>query len=90
MNDGGCKVDPDYQMQREELVSKPGRWSVDKLLNFWRCVCNDEIRPVFEKKISAFVQELERVAPVCDKHCYDVNESANSGIMARLIAFSKP
>ena len=90
VNDGGCKVDPDHQMKREKLVSKPGGWRIDVLLDFWKCVCNDEIRPAFEQEISEFIRELERVAPVCDKHCYDVNESANSGIMARLIAFSKP
>lgn len=89
VNDGGCKVDPDYQTRRQNLVSKPKHWRVDALLNLWKCACNDATRPVFEGEISAFTDELEMLAAACDRHAYNVNESANSGIMARLVSFSK-
>ena len=92
VNHGGCKVDPDYQRgpkEASQVVSKPDEWRVDDLLNLLHGVCLPDTCPGLQDEINQFLGELESVADALDKHEYQVNDAANSGIMARLIAFKK-
>ena len=92
INQGGCKVDPDYQRgpkEASQVVSKPDEWRVDDLLNLLHGVCLPDTCPGLQDEMNQFLGELESVADALDKHEYQVNDAANSGIMARLIAFKK-
>ena len=92
VNHGGCKVDPDYQRgpkEASQVVSKPDEWRVDDLLNLLHGVCLPDTCPGLQDEMNQFLGELESVADALDKHEYQVNDAANSGIMARLIAFKK-
>ena len=92
VNHGGCKVDPDYQRgpkEASEVVSKPKEWRVDDLLNLLHGLCLPATRTGLVADMNQFLGELESVADALDKHEYQVNDAANSGIMARLIAFKK-
>ena len=72
-----------------EVVSKPKEWRVDDLLNLLHGLCLPATRTGLVADMNQFLGELESVADALDKHEYQVNDAANSGIMARLIAFKK-
>ena len=46
-----------------------------------------EIVAASEAEVRQMITELKRISPATDRHEYDSNETANSGIIARLIAF---
>ena len=92
INQGGCKVDPDYQRgpkEASQVVSKPDEWRVDDLLNLLHGVCLPDTCTGLQDEMNQFLGELESVADALDQHEYQVTDAANSGIMARLIAFKK-
>ena len=89
VNHGGCKVDPDHQRGRTKYVSKPEEWRVDGLLSLLHGACKPDTSPGLVGDIEEFIGELESVAAILDQHEYNFNDAANSGIMARLIAFKK-
>ena len=87
VNHGGCKVDPDHQCGGRKLVSKPDEWRVDQLVCLFVALSNPEIAPAMKKQRKRFIRELESIISAMDRHEYNVNFAANSGIMARLIHF---
>ena len=87
INDGGCKIDPDYERDDGvNVISKPKEWRVDVLLEFFRGICNTETAPALTTELGTFISELQSLVPALDTHEYNTNTAANSGIMARLIS----
>ena len=89
VNDGGCKVDPDYQWVGEPLTSKPSHWRVDTLLQLLRGMCQPETVDFMHDARNQFIKDLDTLIPSLDKHEYSINETANCGIMARIVSFKK-
>lgn len=88
INDGGCKVDPDYQREDGlKAISKPREWRVDAILELFRALCKPATAPAFGEEVNEFLAELESLAPALDEHIYNTNAAANCGIMARLVSF---
>ena len=68
-------------------MSKPGEWRVDQLVCLFVALSNPDIAPAMKKQRKRFIRELESIISAMDRHEYNVNFAANSGIMARLIHF---
>lgn len=86
INDGGCKVDPD-RLSTKKLISKPEDWRVDSMINVFRGLCKAETSPALINDAQYFISTMSEMAKCFDHHVYEVNETANSAIMARLISF---
>ena len=89
VNDGGCKVDPDYQCVGQTLISKPSHWRVDTLLQLLRGICQPETVEFLRGARDQFITDMETLIPSLDKHEYSINETANCGIMARIVSLRK-
>ena len=89
VNQGGCKVDPDYRCAGRSLKSKPSRWRVDGILQLLRGLCQPETAEFMSKKLKKFLSELAQLIPILDRHEYNINSAANCGIMARIISLVK-
>lgn len=45
------------------------------------------MRDAFLKDLQEFIDELEKLGPLFDMHDFNINPTANNGIIARLISF---
>ena len=86
VNSGGCKVDPDYAVE-EPQVSKPELWRVDEIIHLFRGLMTPEIAPALMDDATSFIAELSSISEKLDRYEYNVNDAANSSIVARLIKF---
>ena len=69
INDGGCKIDPDYERDDGvNVISKPKEWRVDVLLEFFRGICNTETAPALTTELGTFTSELQSLVPALDTH----------------------
>ena len=91
VNDGGCKldpcIDPDANSRR---IGKPDGWRVDDIVQLAHAACSRNTGPAMEEDVREFAQDLDRLAPALDIRHYKISDTANSCIMARLIAYGAP
>ena len=88
INAGGCKVDPDHAT-KQPLISKPKSWRVDRMIEVIRGLCCEETAAALTDDVEYFISTMSEIAKSLDHHVYNVNETANSTIMARLISFKR-
>ena len=87
INDGGCKLDPTLELtENEGVLSKPSNWRVDRILTLMHASCLTETAPAMKDDVDAFAAELSTLASSLDVRHYKIGDTANSCIMARLIA----
>ena len=89
INDGGCKLDPSLELIEENedvLISKPSTWRVDTIMTLVQAACLTETSAAMKDDVEAFTNELRTIASSLDVRHYKIGDTANSCIMARLIA----
>ena len=86
IGDGGCKFDGDDESEDDEITT-PANWNVAWIMQLFRGICNPGFAAGLMEDLASFTKQLEGVMSATDRHQYDVNETANSGIIARLISF---
>lgn len=89
INDGGCKLDPRLELaedKQEVLIKKPPTWRVDSIMNLVQAACTSATAPAMKDDVDAFTRELGTIASSLDVRHYKIGDTANSCIMARLIA----
>ena len=86
VNSGGCKIAPDYAVE-EPQVSKPESWRVDGIIQLFHGLMIPELAEVLKDDAKPFIAELFSISEKLDEYEYEVNDAANSTIMARLIKF---
>ena len=90
INDGGIKINKKMDSKNEdELISKPENWSVSRILQLFHGICINETSTVLQQDLSDFIEELENRGPLIKENDYEVNPTANHGILARLISFTE-
>lgn len=91
LNDGGCKIenDPHKNDKSEDTIEKPKNWNINELIQLFHCMCHSDCRGALMKDIKKLRDELFSLSKVTDLREYDTNETANCGILARLISFKK-
>ena len=89
INDGGCKVDERMESQSPpgELISKPDSWTIVRIIQLFSGLCNSDVSNAFTQECNDFVDELEQMGSLIKLKKTNINETANSGIIARLISF---
>ena len=50
-------------------------------------LCNPDVSCSFHGELDLFIKEIEELLPLMEEHECDVNDTANNGIIARLISF---
>ena len=86
VNSGGCKISPDC-VAEESQVSKPESWRVDAIIQLFHGLMMPEIAKALKDEAELFIAELLSISERLDVYEYEVNDAANSTIMARLIKF---
>lgn len=89
INDGGCKLDQieDSQEKTNNLISKPKSWSVPEIIQLFIGLCNPETSGALQKDLHAFMMDLKSLGNLIDIKNPNFNDTANNGIVARLISF---
>ena len=89
INDGGCKIDEieDASRKKSKLKSKPERWTIINIIQLMQGLCNPDVSCSFHGELDLFIKEIEELLPLMEEHECDVNDTANNGIIARLISF---
>ena len=85
INDGGCKADTSDDRDWEH----PPEWYTENIVNCLMVCCRDDLRQDEDVLfLESFSEKISTEFPCADVHEYDVNEAANSAIMARIIHFN--
>ena len=88
VNDGGCKLDPCIDLEAESRrIAKPKDWRVDEIVQLAHAACSRETGPAMKDDVLEFAQDLANLSPALDVRHYKISDTANSCIMARLIAY---
>lgn len=90
IGDAGCKCDRRSEVSiAKDLAEIPEGWSVQKIVNLFRALSNTELHEILEDEVHVFTDQMDLISHSTDRHEYDTNETANSGIIARLISFKQ-
>lgn len=90
LTDAGCKVDDSDACESgcdEELMGTPEGWEWELILDLFFGLAQPSRRNKYVRLCEYFRESLKIVALVTDKHEYNINAAANSGIVARLASF---
>ena len=87
LNDGGCKINQTADATDDDLLSKPENWSVTGILQLFLGLCDPETADALKPDLISFMSDIADIGPLIKINHYNVNETANSSIIARLISF---
>lgn len=89
LTDAGCKIDDLSESANEgDLTTIPEGWTPDVIVDLFFGLTQPPRSAHYEHYANEFAESLRKVSKVTDKHQYNVNSAANSGIVARLISFA--
>lgn len=89
LNDGGCKIDQgsDAKKQPGTLFSRPKDWSIPNILQLLIGICNKDTVEALKPDLENFMNEINELGNLIDIKNYNINETANNNIIARLVSF---
>lgn len=89
INDGGCKINEieDSKSPPGTLISKPENWNVVNILELFAGLCNPATSNAFKDDCKKFINDLDQIGNILNLKERNINDAANSGILARLISF---
>lgn len=89
LNDGGCKIDQgsDAKKQPGTLFSRPKNWSIPNILQLLIGICNKDTVEALKPDLENFMNEINELGNLIDIKNYNINETANNNIIARLVSF---
>ena len=84
----GCKIDDLYEVANDEdLMEKPDDWTAYGIVDMFFGLAQTSRSAEYLDAAHQFQRSLAQVGEATDRHEYEVNDAANSGIVARLILF---
>ena len=88
LTDAGCKVDEFSEAGNEcDLTPIPDGWIPERIVDLFFGLTQPPRSADYQLSAKEFRKTVEKVSKVTDRHQYNVNDAANSGIVARLVSF---